>query len=54
MDCKTVHHGLFPHKFENRDTIFWVEVVYDLAYELCSCVEISLNYIIIKYGHLVQ
>ena len=44
----------FSHPFDNKDTIFRVEVVSDLAYEFCSCVDISVNYILTKYGHLVQ
>ena len=51
---KTVQHGLVSHPFENKDTIFRVEVVSDLAYDFCYCVEISVNQILTKYGHLVQ
>ena len=38
----------------NKDTILLVEVVYDLAYEFCYCVEISMNQIPTKSWHLVQ
>ena len=54
MTWDTVQHGMFYHQFENKDTIFRVEVVSDLAYELYSCVDISVNQILTKYGHLVQ
>ena len=50
----TVQNGLFTHPFENKDTLFRVEVVYDLAYEFCSCVDISVNQILTKFGYLVQ
>ena len=49
-----VQHGRFSYQFENKDTIFQVEVLSDLAYELCSCVEILVNEILTKYGNLVQ
>ena len=41
--CYTVLHRRFPRQFENKDTIFWVEGVSDLAYELCYCVGIAAN-----------
>ena len=37
---------MFSHLFENKGTIFWVEVVSDLAYDFCYCVEISVNRIL--------
>ena len=40
---KTVQHGRFYHQFKNKDTILQVEVVSDLPYELCSCVDIEVN-----------
>ena len=40
---KTVQHGQLPHPFENKDTIFLVEVLSDLDYELCSCVDIVVH-----------
>ena len=40
---KNVPRGLFYHPFENKDTIFWVEVVTELANEFCSCVDILVN-----------
>ena len=50
----TVQHGQFLCPFENKDTIFWVEGFSDLAYEFCSCVDIVVNHILTKYGHLMQ
>ena len=50
----TAQHRLFYHPFENKYTIFWLEVLSDLDYEFCSCVEIPGNKILTKYGHLVQ
>ena len=54
MTWNTMQHGLFPHPFENKDIFFCVEVVSDLAYEFCCGVDISVNQILTKYGHLVQ
>ena len=51
---KTVQHGQFLHKFENKDTIFCVEVVSHLTYEFCSCIDIAVNQILTKSGHLFQ
>ena len=50
----TVQNGLFTHPFENKDTLFRVEVVSELAYEFYSCDDISVNQILTKYGNLVQ
>ena len=44
----------FLRPFEDKDTLFHVEAVSDLTYEFCYCVKISLNQILIKFGHLVQ
>ena len=52
--CNIVQNGQFYHPFENKDTILRVKVVSDLAYEFCSCVDIEVNQIFKKYGHLVQ
>ena len=49
-----VQHGKFLRPFKNKYTIFWVEVVSDLNYEFCYCVDIAVNQILTKYGHLVQ
>ena len=54
MTWNTVNHGLFYNSFENKDTLFWVEVFSDLAYEFCCCAEISVNRILPQSGHLVQ
>ena len=54
VTCNTVQYGRFSHPFENKDTIFLVEVVSDLNYELCSCVDIEENQILTKYVHLVK
>ena len=51
---KTVQHGWFKLPFENKDTLFRVEVVSDLTYDLYSCVDIVVNRILKKYGRLVQ
>ena len=37
-----------------KDTIYRVEVVSDLNYDLCSCVRIAVNKILTEYGHLVK
>ena len=50
----TVNHGWFSHPFENKDTIYWVEIVFDLAYEFCYCAYIAVNHILTKSGKLVQ
>ena len=50
----TVLPGKFSHQFGNKDTIFWVEGVSDLAYELCYFFDISVNLIPTKLWHLVQ
>ena len=52
--CHIVLHRQVYHPFENKDTIFQVEVVSDLAYELCCCVVIEVNHIPTRYVHLVQ
>ena len=49
-----MQHGRFTRPFDNKDTLLWAEVVYDLAYEFCYCVGIAVNPILTKYGHLVQ
>ena len=49
---KTVKHGISPHKFKNKDTIFQVKVVSDLAYEFFYFFDISVNHILTKYGHM--
>ena len=49
-----VQHRLFLHQFENKYTIFWVEVVSDLTCEFYYCVDISLNQILTTSVHLVQ
>ena len=54
LACNTIQNGLFYHPLENKDTIFWVEVVSDLDYDFCSCVHISVNQILTKYGRLSQ
>ena len=41
----TVQHGKFYHTFENKNTIFQVEGVSDLSYDLSSCVDIVVNQI---------
>ena len=46
MTWNTVQHGLFSLPFEKKDIIFQVEVVSDLSYDLCSCVDISANKIL--------
>ena len=48
MTWNTIQNGRFYHPFENKDTLFWFEVVYDLAYEFCSCVENAMNNILPK------
>ena len=45
----TVNHGYFPHSFENKDNIFWVELLSDLTYESCTCVDIAVNHILKTY-----
>ena len=54
LTCNTVQHWRFYRPFKNNDTTFRVEVVYDLAYEVCYCVYIAVNHILTKYVHLVQ
>ena len=54
VTCNTVQHGRFPHTFENKGTTFQVEVFSELAYEFCYYVDIEVNHILTKYGHLVQ
>ena len=54
VSWNTVQHGLVSHPFENKDTIFQVEVVVDLAYGFFSCDSISINQILTKYGRLIQ
>ena len=49
----TVQHGQFSHPLK-KDTLFLVEVVSDLAYKFCSCVDIEVNQILKKSGHLVH
>ena len=44
VTCNTVQHGKFYHPFENKDSIFQVELVSDLANEFCSCVDIKVNF----------
>ena len=44
----------FPHQFENKDTIFRVEVVSDLVYALFYCLYIVVVKILTKYGNLVH
>ena len=51
---KNAQYGISPHPFKNQYNIFLVEVVSDLAYEFCCCVDILLNHVLTKYGHLVQ
>ena len=46
--------GKFSHQFENKDTPFWVEGIYDLAYELCYWVDVVVNQILTEPGLLVQ
>ena len=53
LTWNTVQHGRFTHTFENKDTLLWVEVVSDLAYAFCYCVDIAANKILTKPGHLV-
>ena len=55
-ECDLAHCEAWSlyHPFENKDTLFRVEVVFDLSYELCYCVDISVNNIPTKPGHLVQ
>ena len=47
-----MQHGKFSHPFEKKYTIFRVEVVSDLTYAFYSCVDISVNHILTKSGHL--
>ena len=54
VTCNTVLNGQFSRPFENKTAIFRVEGVSYLAFELCDCVEISVNQILTNYGHLVQ
>ena len=54
MIWNTVQHGQFYRQFENKDTIFQVEVISDQAYDFCYCVEIAVNRILTKSGHFVQ
>ena len=54
MTCNTVKHGLSYHPFENKDNMLRVEVVSDLAYDFCSCVDISVNQTLTKSGHLMK
>ena len=37
-----------------KNSILWVKGVYDLAYELCYCVDMVVNHILTESGHLVQ
>ena len=48
MTCNTVQNGRFPHPFENKGNMFLVEVGFELAYEICSFVDIEVNQIL-KY-----
>ena len=50
----TVQHGRFSHPFQNKDTLFRMEVVSDLTHEFCYCFDIAINQIRTKYGHLLQ
>ena len=50
MNGNTVHHGLFSHPSEKKDTTLRVEVFSDLAYEFCSCVDIIVNQILKNMG----
>ena len=50
----TAYHELLYYTFENKDFIFRVEVVSDLAYEFCFCVDISVNHILTKSGNLMK
>ena len=54
VTLNTVQHGRFSHLFVNRDTILWLEVISDLAYDFYSFVDIKVNHILSKYGQLFQ
>ena len=54
VTCNTVQSGRFYHPFENKYTILRLEIVSEMAYEFCYCVDIKVNQILTKYGHLVQ
>ena len=54
MIWHTVQYVHFYHPFEKIDTILRVEGEYDRAYNLFCCVEVAVNQIPKKYGHLVQ
>ena len=54
LTWNTVQNGMFYHPFKNKITIFRVAVVSDLAYEFCSCVDISVNHILTISGHFMQ
>ena len=50
INLNTVQYGRFSRPFENKDNILRVEVVSDLAYEVCSFVYIAVDKIISKSG----
>ena len=50
----TVLPGQFFCKIENKDTIFHMEVVFDLSCEWCYCVYIVVNLILTEPGRLFQ
>ena len=52
--CHTVLPGHFPPQLESINNPFRVERVSDLAYELCYCVDATVNQILTKPGLFVQ
>ena len=50
----TLQNGKFPHTFESKYTIFWVELVYGMAYEIFYCVGIAVNKVPKISGKLLQ
>ena len=50
MIRNTVQHEQFYRTFENKYTLFQLELVSDLAYEICSCVDMAVNKILRNMG----
>ena len=44
-DLENCAELVVSHPFKNKDTLLWEKIVFDLAYEFCSCVDIVVDQI---------
>ena len=46
--------GMFPRQSENKDTVYQIEGVFEMSYELWYYVDTAVYQILTKTGHWLQ